>query len=336
MLILSGVGGWDGVQRGDRLLRCAPSFFWDGFLRGMMVKRGGTHRVARVMMWKNLSMIALVGGEMKLYKLLFLLLLFISTPAHAFQLPMHSSRGDYQFPVDGPFHNMEIHLTWREAKTPPAQLGYYAMFMFYFQNKAGGYMGLQWDNQGKRAIFSLWDAQDVPGSAAPEGECKRFGHEGSGAQCFLPYPWEMGREYLLRLALLSASAKGERWQATIRDLGTGREQVIGVIEAKNSAGQVGYGRLTGRSVNVLEYYGHARMDDCQALPVVLLRWRGPFADDRRMRAKGVQLGYSSRAECRNSTIASPQSGQLEQQAGGGTVRSPTQEKYVHWPQLLLE
>ncbi|WP_193771463.1 hypothetical protein, partial [Candidatus Magnetaquicoccus inordinatus] len=89
------------------------------------------------------------------------------------------------------------------------------------------------------------------------------------------------------------------------------------------------------SVNVLEYYGHARINECRSLPIVLVSWRGPFADDRSMRAKGVRLGYSSKAECHNSNVVSPQSGQLEQRAGGETVRTTLQEKSIQWPQLLL-
>ncbi len=264
--------------------------------------------------------------------LLSFLVLFPTSCAHAFSLPLHSSRGDYSFPVDGPFFNLEMHLTWREVAQPPPGLGYYAMFAFYFQNKAVGYTGLQWDNDGKKAIFSIWDASKETVGSVPEGACQRFGHEGSGAQCIVPYPWEKGREYLLRVKVLDRTAGGERWQSVIQDLTTGRETVTGVITVKDSPGYIGYGRLTGKGVSVLEYYGHARMDDCQALPVVVLGWRGPFADERRLRAKAVHLSYSAQSACTNSNLVSPGMGQVEQQAGGRTQRL-TPDQWVRWPQI---
>ncbi|MEO5341682.1 MAG: DUF3472 domain-containing protein [Magnetococcus sp. MYC-9] len=270
------------------------------------------------------------------------LLLFLSAlcggvaSVHALSLPYHSSRGDYAFPAEGPFYNLDMHLTWQEVGPPPSGLGYYAMFMFYFQNRAGGYTGLQWDGGGKKAIFSVWDQAGTLDSTVPEGSCKRFGHEGSGAQCIIPYPWVAGREYLLAVRVLNRTETGERWQSVVRDLTSGQETVIGRIELKDTPGYVGYGRLTGKGVNVLEYYGNAKIDDCRSLPVVALGWRGPFADERRLRAKEVHLAYSSRAECTNSNVASPGSGQLEQRAGGETRRLTVGGQRLQWPQIIME
>ena len=259
----------------------------------------------------------------------------VASPAHAFKLPLHSSRSDYTFPVDGPFYNMDMHLTWQEVSRPPPGLGYYAMFAFYFQNKAVGYTGLQWDAKGKKAIFSIWDHSGVADSTVPEGKCKRFGHEGSGAQCIMPYTWKTGREYLLMVKTVQKTGTGERWQSVVRDLLTGQETVIGTIELKNSAGYTGYGRLTGKGVNVLEYYGSTKLDDCRALPVVALGWRGPFANERRLRADNVRLSYPARVACTNSTLASPGTGQVEQRAGGATQRLMPGGERIHWPQILL-
>lgn len=274
-------------------------------------------------------------GMIRLFLCVYLLLL-VATPAHAFRLPIHTSRGSYSFPVEGPFYNLDVHLIWREVHKPPSGLGYYAMFAFYFQNKAIGYTGLQWDEGGKKAIFSIWDAKESPESARPEGTCKRFGHEGDGAQCIIPYTWEAGREYLLGIRPVEKTASGERWQSSVRDLITGRETVIGVIALQDNAGHTGYGHLVGRGINVLEYYGHAKLDDCQALPVVVVDWRGPFADERRLRAKEVHFSYSDKAECKNSTVASPGTGQVQQRAGGRTERLTPDGKRIHWPQILIK
>ncbi|MEO5364430.1 MAG: DUF3472 domain-containing protein [Magnetococcus sp. DMHC-8] len=262
--------------------------------------------------------------------------LLVATPAAAFQLPIHSSSGSYTFPVDGPFYNLDVHLTWREVSKPPPGLGYYAMFAFYFQNRVVGYTGLQWDGDGKKAIFSIWDAKESPESARPEGKCKRFGHEGNGAQCIIPFAWETGREYLLGIRPVERTTGGERWQSVVRDLLTGRETVIGVIQLRDNAGHVGFGHLTGKGINVLEYYGHAKLEECKALPVVVLDWRGPFADERRMRAKDVHFSYPAKSGCLNSSVASPGTGQVQQRAGGHTERLTPEGKRIHWPQILLK
>ncbi|MBF0162202.1 MAG: DUF3472 domain-containing protein [Magnetococcales bacterium] len=271
----------------------------------------------------------------RLCLLVILLLWAVVSPAYALKLPLHSSQGDYTFPVDGPFSNMDIHLTWREVSQPPPGLGYYAMFAFYFQNRAVGYTGLQWDAAGKKAIFSVWDREQsgVAGGTVPEGQCKRFGHEGRGSQCIMPYDWKTGREYLLTVKTVQRTETGERWHAVVRDLITGQEREIGTIELKESAG---YGRLTGKGVNVLEYYGHAQLNDCRDLPVVVLNWRGPFANERRLRADNVSLSYPTRFECTNSTSTSPGTGQVEQRAGGATRRLTPGGEKIHWPQILLQ
>ncbi|MBF0584226.1 MAG: DUF3472 domain-containing protein [Magnetococcales bacterium] len=263
------------------------------------------------------------------------LLLWGALPAFAFKLPFHTSRGDYTFPTAGPFHDLDIHLTWQEVSKPPAGLGYYAMFAFYFQNKTVGYTGLQWDNEGKKAIFSIWDASGSAGSAVPEGQCKRFGHEGSGAQCIVPYEWQQGREYLLKIRPVGRTAGGEQWQSLIRELTTGRESVIGTLTMQDSGGYVGYGHLSGKGVSVLEYYGSAHLEACSSLPVVVLSWRGPFANDRQLRAKGVSLSYSQQESCTNSNLLSPGRGQMEQRAGGETQRLTPNRQQVEWPQILM-
>ncbi|MBF0463257.1 MAG: hypothetical protein HQL87_17975 [Magnetococcales bacterium] len=121
-----------------------------------------------------------------------------------------------------------------------------------------------------------------------------------------------------------------------RLLMTGRETVIGIIQVRDSPGYIGYGRLTGKGVNVLEYYGQAHMEDCTGLPTVVLAWRGPFADERRMRAKEVYFSYPAKAECTNNNAVSPGTGQVEQRAGGQTQRVTPEGKRVNWPQILEE
>ncbi|MEO5354146.1 MAG: hypothetical protein H7835_13165 [Magnetococcus sp. XQGC-1] len=122
----------------------------------------------------------------------------------------------------------------------------------------------------------------------------------------------------------------------LKDLLTGQETVIGVITLQDDAGHIGFGHLVGKGVNVLEYYGSAKLEECKALPVVVLDWRGPFADERRVRAQDVHFAYPANSECVNSSVASPGTGQIQQRAGGQTERLTPGGKRVHWPQILLK
>jgi hypothetical protein len=71
----------------------------------------------------------------------------------------------------------------------------------------GGYFGVQELGDGKKvAIFSVWDTArgDDPGAVKEQdrvevmhqdegARIKRFGGEGTGAQCMLDWPWEIGQ-----------------------------------------------------------------------------------------------------------------------------------------------
>ncbi len=76
-----------------------------------------------------------------------------------------------------------------------------------------GYFGIQELDEGpKVVIFSVWDAEDKAAKAsgkkteavvlqhAPEVRIRRFGGEGTGAQCMMDFEWKIGQTYRFAIA----------------------------------------------------------------------------------------------------------------------------------------
>lgn len=256
--------------------------------------------------------------------------------AQALHLPAHLGYGYYEMSKPGPFDDLEMTLTWRQVAPPPKGMGYYAMFMFYFENKKGGYTGLQWDKEGTKAIFSIWD--DGPGGkiATPQGGCVRFGHEGSGASCIIPFAWKAGREYRLRVTRLERSELGVSWRGAVVDLLTGVETPIGVIRLGDDA--QGYGGLSKKSTSVLEYYGRGDFA-CSDLPLTVVDWHGPFAQGGEVGSKKVRTWYpapiplkdkKTPESCTNIDVSSPSVDMVEHRAGGTTQRKTPHDTRIRW------
>lgn len=213
--------------------------------------------------------------------------LCFSTYAGALTLPMHLQYNMYSTntPATEGYYNYDMHITWHQE--PDVRfMGFYAQFGFNFQAGIGGYTGLQQDNnQGKKAIFSIWDVGNAQTAFPAAQNCQRFGHEGAGTMCLLPFQWKAGHEYKLRIWRLADSYNGstEKWGSWVIDYTTGEETLIGVIEVKNSNGFKGYGGLTGNTVGVSEFYStgnhEAASIPCETMPYLGLTWNGPFANN---------------------------------------------------------
>lgn len=194
---------------------------------------------------------------------------------------------DYRFDQSGPFFNFDVFVTW-EVAPPTAYI--YPAFTFGFQASQGGYMGTQLVGKTKKVIFSIWDISEDAMTAEPNWlTCRRFGGEGTGAQCIISYNWVNNREYRLRIWTAGSDSTGENWIATIYDTQSDDETTIGVIHLKNSNGYTGYGWLTNGPSIFLEYFGGP--DACVDQPYSRVTWRGPYANAAAYTATVAQVPF---------------------------------------------
>jgi hypothetical protein len=127
-----------------------------------------------------------------------------------------------------------VHFGW---KAPEASLFHLEMTVLestsgsYFMacGWSTGYFGVQELAGGRKvAIFSVWDTAkgDDPGAVPaerrvevleshPEGKIARFGGEGTGARCLLPFAWELGKpnRFLVKAAPADGKTTYSAWIA---------------------------------------------------------------------------------------------------------------------------
>lgn len=210
---------------------------------------------------------------------------FFTAKAFSYSFPTHTQTVAYGFNGNNNGHyNHDIHLTWH--KEPVDGWGMFAMYYFSFQAGVGGYTGLQKTTvpgRPKTAIFSIWDvagrqtAMPVPGTV-----CQRFGHEGSGTMCILPFDWKADTEYKMRVwrILNSNTGYSEKWGAWVINVKTEEETMIGMIELYNANNQVGYGMLSNQGLmSATEFFTGPSNADCSNLPEFNITWRGPFGNN---------------------------------------------------------
>lgn len=131
-----------------------------------------------------------------------------------------------------------VHLQW----TAPESAAFYLEMTIerstpgsYFMacGWSGGYFGLQELRDGKKvAIFSVWDPTtgDDPNAVTPEqrvellhqgagARIRRFGGEGTGGQCMIDFPWELGgaTRFLLRAETHGTQAEKSAYSGWIFD-----------------------------------------------------------------------------------------------------------------------
>lgn len=226
---------------------------------------------------------------------------FISSIANAIILPTHMQYNQFIVNPTSPdgFYNMDMHITWHKEPDVRA-MGMYAQFAFWFQTGTVGYTGLQQDSiEGKKAIFSIWDSGKAQTSFPASDKCQRFGHEGTGTMCIIPFQWKAGHEYKMRVWRLADSYNGstEKWGGWVIDYTSGEETLIGIIEVQNSAGLKGYGGLSGAAYGVTEYYGGANPEGltmrCDQLPYFGVTWNGPFANNGSVLPDYVSTSYKT-------------------------------------------
>lgn len=154
---------------------------------------------------------------------------------------------------------------------PGPAAGYFWAHQFRFAGGQGGYVGLQSRGDradgsiGKLAIFSIWDAVGATGSGAV-----RFGGEGSGWSCRIPYDWQAGQVY--RLAVGADDDAPGWWEASVTDEATSVTQVIGRIQVPPD-----WRRLESWSVMWTEYFAPT-LTSCAGLAHSRVVFGTPVAD----------------------------------------------------------
>lgn len=150
---------------------------------------------------------------------------------------------------------------------PGADTTYFWAQQFRTETGEGGYIGLQTKGNradgslGKMAIFSFWDTLAAEGPGVV-----RFGGEGEGWSCRIPFYWEAGRAYRLGVGVVDEDADTIVWGASVDG------QEFGRILAPAR-----WGRLGHWSVMWTEYYG-GPLARCEDLPYSRVTFATPVAD----------------------------------------------------------
>ena len=154
---------------------------------------------------------------------------------------------------------------------------YFWAHQFRLIGGEGGYIGLQTKgdradgSQGKIAIFSIWDAVEAEGPGTV-----RFSGEGTGWSCRIPYQWEAGRAYGLKVF----TPGGGWWGAKVRDEATGEvKELGGILVPEHWRG------LDTWSVMWTEYYG-PQLNSCSDLAYSSVIFGVPTADDGEVKPAG--------------------------------------------------
>lgn len=150
------------------------------------------------------------------------------------------------------YDSIEVDIT-PEVEESTTTDGYYFANNVYFTNYTGNnfggaYAGMQTNGYdgtrfiGKMAIFSVWDVSS--GIAESGGSGTSFGGEGSGYSVRLPYAWQVGITYNLKIYIDQDASGGNRlWAASLTNQSTGVVTRIGRVYVPVDRGKI-YGPVT--------------------------------------------------------------------------------------------
>mmetsp|Transcript_57614 Transcript_57614/g.166799 ORF Transcript_57614/g.166799 Transcript_57614/m.166799 type:complete len:703 (+) Transcript_57614:102-2210(+) len=215
----------------------------------------------------------------------------------------------------------------------------FASTQYWFESGVGGYFGTQVWREGtltsefahrggrreiKRAIFSCWDADDEHQTGWVGENCERFGGEGTGAKCSIPYDFLPGRRYTMRMELEGHRADGDMWTGYITDVASATRTKIGTLLMPSRPPYQGLGKLLTRSAAFLEYF-RARGCEDQAFSSVGLI--GPYFANRTIQPLQAYAAYAPDCSAADVTACIPEYGcgapRVLMTAGGATRRTST-------------
>lgn len=196
-------------------------------------------------------------------------------------------------PAEG-FFNIDGYITPKNDPTPDSgqvQPAYFYSMQFGIVTGDGGYIGIQKDADGKRAIFSIWGATAATCSTEPGALCRPFTGEGDGYQTIIPYQWVAGHTYRTRVWALSTDADGDWWIGEIMDQNTGVASVVGTIRVP-----LGYQWLSYYTINWVEWYA-PRPPSCDSVPESVVFFGAPLANGGAQNAGPPSSHFGDPTDC---------------------------------------
>ena len=183
-------------------------------------------------------------------------------------------------------------------RTDPSPDGYFWSHQFWLVGGEAGYVGLQTlgsEPTGKIAIFSIWDAVNAEGPVF----VSRFAGEGEGYSVRIPFEWEVGSTYDLRVA----AAGPHRWEAFVG------AQLIGRIEVP--------ARWRGlRDVSIMWTERYAGpLSSCTDIAHSVARFGVPTADGGAVAPVGRHHHLSEPVGCPGSTVGDAPDGVVQVMGG---------------------
>lgn len=174
-----------------------------------------------------------------------------------------------QWPAtDVGFLDMEFGITVTQE---PGRNGYtYWADQFWFKGGDGGYIGLQQRDRNNKALnFSIWQATGWVAEAG--ANCAFFGHEGSGVQCWIDYPWQQRTTYRIRVVAEDVG----HWAAYITDTASGSRRKVATIQVPQT-----WGGIYATASFVEDYaQGADQRDSCAAVPPTSAVFHRPSAEN---------------------------------------------------------
>lgn len=194
-------------------------------------------------------------------------------------------------PSEG-FFNLDGFITpANEPAVGPGQVqfAYFYSSQFGMVDGDGGYIGLQSDANGKRAIFSIWGANAASCADVAGAICRPFTGEGDGFQTMVPYAWVPGHRYRTRVWVLDTDASGDWWVGEVADLTDNTAQVVGYIRVP-----LVYQWLKSYVINWVEWYA-PQAPTCAQLPQSAVYFGAPDANGGALHASAPNNHYGTGA-----------------------------------------
>jgi hypothetical protein len=205
-------------------------------------------------------------------------LLLVLTQAAPGSLAPHNTYTDWEWAYQRGAVNNSIETSVKietdTTKVHPG-IGYFYLSGFFFNcmgcesPNGSAYMGIQTNGEagsyrGKVAIFSVFGAAISAEVGSRGSWCKLEGNgfdgyaHSVGSTCRVPLNWQAGEEYTVKTELIAGDSTTYTWQASVRNLSTGQELIIGKIKTP-----VSWARIQGYLINNTEYYSAGRAE-CDA------------------------------------------------------------------------